>query len=197
MFKIFLHQWLFQCLCLCFTTLSREYRMLFEIFTGKCWKVSGKEQSITLMHAELTLNSASVPQHSMEFMFLWSKFRFCMQFSFCKINFWNCSHHLCSLCITLTGVQIALLTHSVTSPVASSKPILNWLLSPMFLNGVTNKNHLKYTQMDVNGLIFCSNLFLFYRSIVREFNFTVDFHVKLMWVKLVHSLLMMLFTCMY
>jgi len=34
--------------------------------------------------------------------------------------------------------------------------------------------------MGVNGLIFYSNLFLFYRSVGREFNFTVDFHVKLM-----------------
>jgi len=135
MFKIFLCQfllWLFQCLC--FTTLSREYRMLFGIFTGKCWKVSGKKQSITLMHAELS--ELGLPQHSMEFISHWSTIQFCMHFSFCRINFWNCSHHLCSLCITMTCVQIALLTHSLTSPVASSKPVLNWLLSPMFLNGV-------------------------------------------------------------
>ena len=147
MFKIFLHHfllWFFQCLCLCFTTLSRKYRMQFGIFTGICWKVSGKKQSITLMHADLTLNSASVPQNSVEFISHWSKFHFWMHFSFCRIRFLYCSHHLCSLCMTMTGVQIALLTHS-TSPVASSKPMLNWLLSPMFLNGVINKNHFKYT----------------------------------------------------
>ena len=80
-------------------SLKARIRSTYGHFFVKCWKISGKKQSIALMFAEpqteCMLNSVGVSEHIVKFP-KWWKFYFGLPYSLCKIHFWNRSCHLCS-----------------------------------------------------------------------------------------------------